>query len=135
MTININEGESFVNGRSRETAQGLLERAEELGLSLSLVRTTSHGYIVPTALVEEAEEAQTSDTTEDKNEGDTGDSTETKETEEVVLFDPNDHTIPEVTEYIATADEEERARVLKLESEGKNRVAFRTENNTEEGAK
>lgn len=135
MTININEGDSFVKGRSRETAQELLERAEALGIDLSLVRTTSHGYIVPTALVEAVEEDETSETTVEEKKDVTGDPEGENKAEEVVLFDPNDHTIPEVSEYIAAADDDEVARVLKLEAEGKNRVAFRTENNTEEGAK
>ena len=56
MNIQINDGDSFVNGRSREKAQELLDRAEEMGISANLVRTTSNGYIVPSGLLEEKPE-------------------------------------------------------------------------------
>ncbi|MHB9862185.1 hypothetical protein [Streptomyces sp. YIM S03343] len=39
-------------------------------------------------------------------------------------FDPGEHTAPEVIEYLRTADEEERARVLAAEADGKNRKSI-----------
>jgi hypothetical protein len=44
------ESETYVKGRRRETAVRLLEAAGKRGLE---VRTTSHGYIVPTELLPE----------------------------------------------------------------------------------
>lgn len=138
MTLTINEGDAFIKGRSREVAADLLERAEALGIDTSLVRTTSHGYIVPVALVEETEEAKTDDTTADDDKGATSaPADEAKELETEVpeeKFDPSDHTVAEITAYIAEAEEEERTRVLNLEANGKNRAAFRDNTDTE-GAK
>lgn len=36
-------------------------------------------------------------------------------------FDPSEHTVAEVNEHLATADEAERKRVLDAEAAGKNR--------------
>lgn len=36
-------------------------------------------------------------------------------------FDPADHTVAQVNAYLADADEDERARVLAAEAEGRNR--------------
>lgn len=36
-------------------------------------------------------------------------------------YDPSEHTVDEVNEHLATADDAERERVLKAEAEGKNR--------------
>lgn len=40
---------------------------------------------------------------------------------DAVRFEPSNHTVEEVLEYLASADETERARVLNLEAEGKAR--------------
>ncbi|MER5601514.1 hypothetical protein [Streptomyces sp. NPDC002265] len=42
-------------------------------------------------------------------------------TDDGELFDPGEHTAPEVIEYLKTADDEERARVLAVEAEGQKR--------------
>lgn len=39
-------------------------------------------------------------------------------------FDPADHTVGEVHDYLADADEREHARVLDLERTGKNRTSI-----------
>lgn len=40
------------------------------------------------------------------------------------LFDPADHTVTEVLDYLAIADETEQARVLEAETDGKNRSSL-----------
>lgn len=40
-------GESFVQGKDRDTARGLLASADALGLSAQVVRAVAHGFIVP----------------------------------------------------------------------------------------
>lgn len=42
-----------------------------------------------------------------------------------VLFDPNEHKVADVIAYLASADEEERARVLEAEAEGQDRKGIR----------
>lgn len=49
----LESGETFINGRSRDTARRLLDAAAVVGLDPSIVvRTTSHGYIVPDAVAD-----------------------------------------------------------------------------------
>lgn len=131
MTINIGEGETFIKGRSREVARELLERAVGLDIDTSLVRTTSHGYIVPSELLSEpdADAADSGEAKADDSKADGGDSDD-KDDE----FDPSAHTVAEINDYLPKVDEEERNRVLAAERAGKNRAAFQTETNTE-GAK
>lgn len=51
----LESGETFINGRGRDTARALLAAAESLGLDPSIVvRTTSAGYIVPDAVADAA---------------------------------------------------------------------------------
>lgn len=40
-------------------------------------------------------------------------------------FDPSVHTVDEVNEYLSTADEAERARVLAVEADGKARSSIK----------
>lgn len=40
-------------------------------------------------------------------------------------FDPNDHTVAQVQEYLGTASAEEQTRVLAAEHDGQNRAAFK----------
>lgn len=40
-------------------------------------------------------------------------------------FDPADHTVAEVNEYLATADDAERQRVLDAEKDGQNRSSVK----------
>lgn len=55
MAVNppLNDGESFVSGRSEAKARELIEAAEAAGIDASEVRTTSHGYIVPSKIAPE----------------------------------------------------------------------------------
>ncbi|AZQ77663.1 hypothetical protein EJ997_10245 [Flaviflexus ciconiae] len=55
------------------------------------------------------------------------DKAEEKETSPTgeVLFDPNDHKADDVIAYLESADEDERARVLAVEAEGKDRKGIR----------
>jgi hypothetical protein len=55
MAVNppLNDGESFVPGRSEAKARELIEAAEAAGLDASEVVTTSHGYIVPSKIAPE----------------------------------------------------------------------------------
>lgn len=40
-------GETFVQGKTQDNARDLLAAATDLGLSVQVVRTTNHGFIVP----------------------------------------------------------------------------------------
>jgi hypothetical protein len=57
MSVNLNDGEAFVGGRSKETAQRLLALADEKGIDQREVRATTGGYIVPEALAETPKKA------------------------------------------------------------------------------
>lgn len=46
--------EAYVAGLTQENASKLLDRAHELGLPASVVRTVDGGFIVPAVLVEDA---------------------------------------------------------------------------------
>lgn len=89
----LKDGQAYVPGRSEETARHLMDLAVKAGLSASVVSTTSHGYIVPVELVDEAkgEDVQTA-------------------------FDPAEHSVAEVKEYLDGVDETERQRVLDAEA-------------------
>lgn len=50
-----------------------------------------------------------------------GDGPSSEQGEDSVTFDPGEHNAPEVIEYLKSADEEERSRVLAAETAGKNR--------------
>lgn len=94
----------LVEGRSREKAAELLAKAREQGIPLSEVKTTLKGYIVPTSLVDGGKPVERS-----------------TEQENTDVFDPADHNVDEVEEYLATADASERERVLDAERKGKAR--------------
>lgn len=85
------DGEAFVPKRSREKAAELLALAAAAGFAAGVVKTTSHGYIVPAAIL-------------DTEEG------------EAVQFDPLSATITDVRDYLAGADDTERERVLAVET-------------------
>lgn len=89
----LNDGQAYVPGRSEDTARHLMELAEKAGLDASVVSTTSHGYIVPEELVhgEKGLDAKTT-------------------------FDPSEHSVAEVLEYLDGVDETERQRVLDAEA-------------------
>lgn len=50
--------------------------------------------------------------------------TETASGIPIKLYDPSEHNVDEVTEYLAGADEDEQLRVLQAEEGGKNRVTI-----------
>lgn len=123
--LHLNEDESFVPDRSRETARHLLERAEKAGLSAGVVRTTYNGYIVPTAILA-SDVLDNGEADVDRDGGTEGtEGTETSDpaageenTEENVAtqFDVTEATIDEVREYLDGADDTERERVLAAEA-------------------
>ena len=55
----LNEGQSYVAGRSTDKVRDLVERVEAAGLEANEVITTSFGYIVPSSILEEGEAAST----------------------------------------------------------------------------
>jgi len=110
LNLSLRDGESFIHGRSPEKAKDLLERAAAAGHH-GRVRTTTNGYIVPSAILDGSGDAPVATPV-------TG-TPETATSEEPTLFDPTEHTIAEVEEYLSTADEKERERVLTAEREGK----------------
>lgn len=132
--IYIPEGYVHIDGRSQATAQELLKLAEEAGHKYD-VATTSNGYIVRKD-VAEAFSPSGAKATEEKAEAQTEVDDLAKDAEKdngsADLFDPADHTVAEVNEYLANATEEERTRVLSAEKDGKARTSL-VEN--EEGAK
>lgn len=121
------EGETFVAGRSATTARELVLKANAAGKTGS-VRTTSHGYIVPTDILDAeipSEEDQAPADTDSDNEDVAGNKDEGENTGDGDgLFDPADHKIEEVQAYLADADEAERDRVLAAERDGKARVTI-----------
>lgn len=133
--LHLAEDESFVFGRSRETAAKLIEAAAEQGLQ-SRVRTTFKGYIVPTSILSSALGVEVADapsvTAAATQVPETETSGRPEESEEVELFDPSDHTVDEVEAYLATADDAERERVLAAEKAGKARKSLHA-SDTEEG--
>lgn len=46
--------EAFVAGLTQENAQRLIERAKELGLPVSVIKTTDGGFIVPAVVAEDS---------------------------------------------------------------------------------
>lgn len=134
------DGESFVAGRSTKQARELIEAAEAAGIDVTRVVTVSHGYVVPSELLEAvAAEADTADVEDadadadaDADEADTdadadadeadAEADESEEVEEDVnQFDPSEANVVEVKAYLDGADEDERERVLAAEATGKNR--------------
>lgn len=125
----IPEGFVFVSGRSSLTAVLLLRSAKKLGYA-GQVATTSHGYIVRLEIAQDAlpdrfpvEDGSDSGSTEgDSNtEPAAGDgNTEPADGD----FNPSEHTVAEVQEYLETATDEERTRVLEAEKSDKNRVSL-----------
>lgn len=51
-----------------------------------------------------------------------------EEPEAAIGFNPSDHSVEKVMKYLAEADEDERARVLELETSGKARKGILGEN-------
>ena len=124
----LGDGEAYVEGRSEETARKLFEAAEKAGIDPAKIFTTSHGYVVPSELL--AKKGKKGITADEKPEDQPAVETEpgtTTDPEEAVNanttpreedggFDPSEHTVAEIKEYLGSADDAERARVLALES-------------------
>jgi hypothetical protein len=131
-TLNLADGEEFVEGRSQETAARLVTLAKEAGLSGS-VKTTYNGYIVPSAIfdadadaeaqkqadAEAAAEAEAraaaqaaTEAEADKNAAES----KAEDNPKGVEYDPSTPTVDEVRDYLANANDEERARVLEAEA-------------------
>lgn len=123
------EGQSYVEGRSEETARALYEAAEKAGVDQALVSTTSHGYVAPSEVVSAAglEETKIELTAPNGINVHTDGTDAQKEAvakrnaKQDAEFDPADHTVAEVQEHLASADDAERERVLAAEKDGKAR--------------
>lgn len=121
MEIILNDGEAYIQGRSPEKSQELLEKAEKAGIDPALVSTTSDGYIVPKALGGKTGKDGRLEIGMGVPEEETATVVENSEAGDVDGFDPANHTVAEVREYLDAADETERERVLAAEAEGKGR--------------
>jgi hypothetical protein len=112
----LGDGEAYVEGRSEETARKLYEAAVKAGIDPAKVFTTSHGYVVPEELV--AKKGKKAAAKEEEKQEEEAPAEEAPEVpaEEEGGFDPAEHTVAEVKEYLAEADDAERDRVLGLES-------------------
>ncbi len=64
------------------------------------------------------------DPDEDPDDADAEDGDDEDEEDEDELFDPNDHDVAQVKDYLMTASEEETLRVLGLEESGKARKSI-----------
>jgi hypothetical protein len=153
----LTESETYVKGRSQRTARALVESTGKRGAEL---RTTSHGYVLPTELLPE----DTSDlelyTAKDRPAVPTEPNTSTNvdevhnvgqapaavtasdpaagedsAEEKAEQFDPSKATIAEIEDYLDGSDEAERARVFAAEAAGKNRKGVLDLAETSEGDK
>lgn len=140
MKYTLADGDAYVQGRSPEKSKELLEAAVAAGIDPALVRTTSDGYFVPKELGGDegdenhvveigigVPEAAYQDTVipEAPAEAPAEDGGEDQEQRlETDAFDPGEHTVGEVKEYLDGADDAERERVLSAEAEGKARKSL-----------
>lgn len=141
--LRLEDGQSFVRGRSEATARELIELAGERS---GEVITVTHGYLVPTEVAEQfdgesitaadqpaviTEPGTTTDPDEATNvkanrkagkaDAGLGAALDAAGEESAAEFDPSSATVDEVNEYLEGADEAERDRVLAAEAAGKNR--------------
>ena len=123
-SVNIPDGFAIVRGRSQAQAKELLEAAEAAGLEKTSIRTITDGYIVPAALVSDEQGAETDRQVEKQQEDEAAAKAEAEAKGEESPFDPNDHSVAEVQEYLEGADDEERARVLDAEKAGQARKSL-----------
>lgn len=113
----LNDGEAYVEGRSEETARKLYEAAEKAGVDVSLISTTSHGYVVPKELVSKKAKAAAKEEEQEVPKEPGNDEVPNPESDaDDGAFDPAEHTVAEIKEYLGSADDAERDRVLALES-------------------
>jgi hypothetical protein len=98
--------------------------------------TAQDGTVTPSEARRQAAEGRTAEA--DSDESDEADQTPTPRAEaeapdagnpesDADQFDPADHNVDEVWEYLESADDAERQRVLAAERDGKNRKAFQSE--------
>lgn len=135
ITPRLAADETYVDGRSSKRAAELLGYAKDSGAT---VRTTSHGYIVPTAILPDGfdgetltEESRPAVHTEPGTDPDAANvynvgqapahDTFAQAEEPAEEFDPSKATVDEVIAYLDGADEAEVERVLAAEADGKNR--------------
>lgn len=129
--VRLADGQAYVEGRSSAKAQELLKAAKGRE---GEVLTTSFGYIVPKDIL-------TADVGEDLGEIEAEEKRKAEEEEAARLaeiaaqkpFDPSTASVTEVNDYLGSASEDERTRVLAEEKAGKNRVTI--VGSDEEGAK
>lgn len=136
----IPAGFTFVEGRSADTARELLEAAEAAGVA-GQVYTTSFGYLVPDAALDDKAKAKSEEESDAAAEAEAAAAAEAeaaaaaeaeakaaadaeKAAEGAKQYDPTGAKVEEVLEYLAGADEEERTRVIAAEAAGKNRVTI-----------
>lgn len=128
-TRTLADGEAFVQGRSRDTAEALVTAAAELGLKGS-VKTTYDGYRAPAEVVEAAGFSASTESSVPENPADHSDPAPVKDEDSIPdpndapdedvnphgqQFDPTAATIAEVKGYLADVDDVERARVIDAE--------------------
>ena len=135
ITPRLAADETYVDGRSSKRAAELLGYAKDSGAT---VRTTSHGYIVPTDILPDdfdgetlTEESRPAVHTEPGTDPDAANvynvgqapahDTFAQAEEPAEEFDPSKATVDEVIAYLDGADEAEVERVLAAEADGKNR--------------
>jgi len=145
ITPRLAADETYVDGRSAKRAAELIGYAEESGAT---VRTTSHGYIVPTAILPEGfdgdvltEESRPAVHTEPGTDPDVANvynvgqapahDTFAAAEEPAEEFDPSKATVDEVLDYLENADDEEVERVLAAERSGKKRKGILDEFTTD----
>lgn len=51
-------GETYVQGKTQDTARALLDAADHLGLGAHVIRTVNGGFIVPDAVWDHVQEQQ-----------------------------------------------------------------------------
>lgn len=126
----LGDGQSYVEGRSEETARALYEAAEKAGVDQAEVFTTSHGYVAPSDVVKAAGVEETKIELTAPNGINAATEEGVKSLKEVKAeapseeFDPADHSVAEVRAHLDSADDEERARVLEAEKAGKGRKSL-----------
>lgn len=118
------DDETFVEGRTRETAKRLIDKAAELDVDPKRVKATTGGYIAPKSLVGDADLPRPDSKEGKKRKGEAD--------EQINEFDPAEHDVKDVQKYLENVNEEERQRVLDAEREGKARKSLLLDNEREE---
>lgn len=138
--MKLADDETFVEGRSKENAKRLVQKASELGVDPRLVRATTGGYIAPKVLAGDVKSpsghfsAVEENTNQDLPHPDSKENEQRKEQAKPKgeSFDPADYGVGAVKRYLEGASEDERQRVLDAEREGKARKSLLLDNEREE---